>query len=92
MPHDTRDGPILRPIDEANFIVKERGYKAPPGSEELGAIIGAVRTGMTRGYVRTSALSSGEAVPMLPPSNKPKTESDGMTFAEAVKRYLQVLT
>jgi len=90
MPHDQRDGPILRPTDEARLIVTERGYKAPAGSEDLGAIVGAVRTGMTRGYARISALSAGEAVPMLPPSNKPKPDSDGMTFAEAVKRYLEV--
>lgn len=87
---DNDSGPIIHPATEARWIVADRGFYAPEGSPQLGAIIAAVRTGMEQGYDRIGALGSGRATPTLPAVAVAHNDHSNLTLAEAVDRYLDV--
>lgn len=52
--------PTIQPVSEAAYVVAEHGFHAPLGSEQLGMITTAIRSGMERGYKRVDALMAGE--------------------------------
>lgn len=85
--HGTHDGAVLKPLDEARQVVAEQGFIAPEGSEHLGALVGAIRDGLKRGYGRIAALTSGEAIPSAP-APKTKQDTTNLTIRDAVYRYL----
>ncbi len=85
----TDDCLILKPVDEARHIVAEIGFAAPEDSEEFGAIVGAVRAGMERGYERIEAILRGGAIPQLPESAPTNAKEASLTLAEAVDLYLE---
>lgn len=86
--NDDRSSSINRPATEALHIVAENGFAAPAGSEELGAIIGAVRSGMERGYRRIGSLMTGEASPSMPVARSEASNEPRLTLADAVDEYL----
>ncbi|MBH1999718.1 MAG: hypothetical protein I8H96_11345, partial [Sphingomonadaceae bacterium] len=59
------DAIILTPLDEAPHVIKERGLDVAPGTLEFGSVVGAIRSGMARGYDRVDALRSGMVVPKV---------------------------
>lgn len=85
---DDRGGRVLHPATEATALVAEHGFFAPPGSEYLGAVIGAVRNGLERGYRRVAALAEGEALPMLGSAVAPLKSANTLTLADAVEQYV----
>lgn len=87
---DDDSGSIIHPATEARWIVADRGFYAPEGSAQLGAIIAAVRTGMEQGYERIGALGSGRATPTLPVVTAADNGHSNLTLADAVDRYLDV--
>jgi integrase len=87
--HDDTDGPIIKPADAARRIVMDQGFDAADNTEALGAVIGAVRTGMERGYQRVGAIISGDAVPSVPVTRSVTAKAANLTLADAVDRYLQ---
>jgi len=87
--HDDTDGPIIKPAEAARRIVLEQGFDAADNTEALGAIIGAVRTGMERGYHRVGSIIAGDAVPSVPVTRSVGATTANLTLADAVDRYLQ---
>lgn len=87
---DGNDSAFLRPASEANLLIDEIGYFAPAGSENRGAIIGAVRSGMERGYRRIAALSTGDVAPRLDDISPSSSIAGTITLADAVRRYIEV--
>lgn len=83
------DAIAITPVDEGDKLIAEQGYHAPTGSEERGAIIGAIRTGLERGYKRISALAQGEVAPALPTSVALPKSLNAMTLREGVERYIK---
>jgi integrase len=79
----------IEPHTVADCLVAEGGFVALPGSEERGAIIGAVRAGMERGYTRISSLIAGTVTPKLRPTLAPVAVAKGLTLADAVTAYIE---
>ena len=83
------EGPILRPEDEARHVIADFGFVAPEGSEELGAVVGAVRLGMQKGFARLAALSAGDSSPSLPAPVVNRPQKLSHTLRHAVESYLK---
>jgi integrase len=86
---DDGDALSLGPQAEAGFVIAEQGFNAPEGSVERGAIIGAVRAGIERGYKRISDLSEGNAVPRLGKATVTTEAPKALMLADVVERYLK---
>jgi integrase len=80
---------VPTPMAEADALIEELGFLAPPGSEDRGAVICAVRSGLERGYSRITALSTGEAAPKVGRPLEPLSSANGMTLARAVDQYIE---
>jgi integrase len=80
---------IIHPAEEARALVRELGFHAPEGSQELGAIIASIRTGTEQGFARVNLLGSAEAVPTLMSISPMPLKARSITLAEAVERYLE---
>lgn len=79
---------VIQPATEAEILIAEQGFFAPLGSEYRGAIVGAVRNGIERGYKRVSALAQGEVLPTLGTAVAPLKPVSGLMIADAVERYV----
>lgn len=88
--NDESEAIVLRPVHEADALIKEVAFFAPVGSEIRGAIIGAVRSGMEQGYRRVADLSTGQEPPRLAGKAAPTIRSSSLTLADAVERYVSV--
>lgn len=86
------EGITLHPATEAEIIASEYGFVAPPGSDQFGAIIGAVRGGMVKGYKRISAIANSDELPSLLAKAHPKKEEHALTLSEAVDNFFQSRT
>lgn len=86
---DVSDGPILHLATEAQSVITEYGFDAPHMSEQRGAVIGAVRNGLERGYKRITALAEGTALPTLGSTTKAGVKAQALTLADAVEVYLK---
>lgn len=86
---DDGDALSLGPKAEAAFVIAEQGFNAPEGSMERGAIVGAVRAGIERGYKRISDLSEGKAAPRLGNAKVAAEAPKALMLADVVERYLK---
>ncbi|MBD8548539.1 tyrosine-type recombinase/integrase [Sphingomonas sp. CFBP 8760] len=85
---DDGDALSLGPQAEAGFVITEQGLNAPEGSLERGAIVGAIRAGIERGYSRISDLSEGKAAPRLGNAKVAAEAPKALMLADVVERYL----
>lgn len=86
--NDPPDGPTLIPIEEARWLIDKRGFDAPPGSEQLGALTCAVRSGLLAGYARINELARGERPPSVKPFDYTQERTPPVSLRQAVDRYL----
>lgn len=86
------EGLTLHPATEAQIIASEYGFVAPPNSDQFGAIIGAVRDGMVKGYKRISAVANGDELPSLRVAAHPKKQEPALTLSEAVDNFFNSRT
>lgn len=84
--------PVIQPVAEAAILTVEHGFLAPEESEARGAIIGAVRNGLERGYKRISALATGEALPTLGTALVPLKTAYAITMSDAIDCYFTART
>ena len=80
---------IITPAEEARSVISERNLDAVDGSQEFGALVGAIRAGMMQGYERIGALNSGEISPSPPQSISKKAYPARITIRDAVERFIR---
>lgn len=90
--HNPPDGPCLNPIEEAIELTERAGFDAPSGSEALGALICAVRTGLFEGFGRKNQLARGEVAPSIRPYDPRQEQTPVITLRQAVDRYIAART
>lgn len=86
------EGVTLHPVTEAQMITTQYKFSAPPNSEQFGAIIGAVRDGIAKGYKRISAIANGDELPLLSATAQPKEEVSSLTLFEAMDNFFKSRT
>lgn len=82
------EGVTLHPVTEAKMIASQYRFGAPPNSEQFGAIIGAVRDGIVKGYKRISAIANGDELPSLRATDSLEKEVPPLTLFEATENFL----
>ncbi|TCM18164.1 phage integrase family protein [Novosphingobium sp. PhB165] len=82
------DGQRETPADNAAWVIANRGWNAPIGSREFGAVVGAIRAGTLQGRNEAQALILGETAPRLGNTVSSETQSV-QTLREAVEAYLK---
>ncbi|TCU62143.1 phage integrase family protein [Novosphingobium sp. PhB57] len=75
------------PAETAVWVVENRGWDAPIGSQEFGAVVGAIRSGTLRGRREAQALIMGEAAPQLLNGKSRQTKA-APTLRDTVEAYL----
>ncbi|MFK4870766.1 tyrosine-type recombinase/integrase [Novosphingobium sp. ZW T3_23] len=76
------------PAETAAWVIENRGWEAPIGSPEFGAVTGAIRAGTLRGRKEAQALILGETAPRLRDAASAETKPV-QTLGEAVEVYLR---
>lgn len=82
------DGTFETPVETALWVVENRRWNAPVGSDEFAAVVGAIRAGTQRGYDDIQALIEGRVTPRLTKRGQP-VEDAVPTLGEAVNRYME---
>jgi integrase len=82
------DGTFETPMEAALWVVENRRWNAPAGSDEFAAVVGAIRAGWQRGYDDIQAIIEGRVTPRLA-ERKMACENAILTLGEAVARYLE---
>ncbi|ARR52204.1 hypothetical protein HY78_01370 [Rhizorhabdus wittichii DC-6] len=73
--------------EHAEWVVKHHHFNAPPGSDEFGLIIAALRSGRAQGYAYVDKLRDGKITPTIPTSASIAKAATGLTLREVVERY-----
>jgi len=81
------NGQYETPAETAVWVVKNRGWDAPIGSQEFGAVVGAIRAGTLRGRREAQALITGETAPRLRKATS-RPEKAAPTLRDTVEAYL----
>lgn len=76
------------PAETAVWVIENRGWEAPIGSPEFGAVTGAIRAGTLRGRKEAQALIMGERAPRLLHTASAE-EKSVPTLREVVDAYLK---
>ncbi|MBO9379820.1 tyrosine-type recombinase/integrase [Sphingomonas histidinilytica] len=73
--------------EHAEWVVKHHHFNAPPGSDEFGLIIAALRSGRAQGYAHVDKLRDGNITPTIPTPASIAKAATGPTLREVVERY-----
>lgn len=84
----SHDGVVISPIHAARSIIADRHLAVDEGSQDFGALVGAIRAGMIQGYQRINALNAGEIAPALPSVRYKKPVLTSLSIREAVEKFI----